>query len=425
MTVSGFLRVSCAARSGFRRCCFAVCGGLLALLLVVAGCRSTPNAPKSELVDRLKKTSRKDTNVPPRHTEVATDAAQKRGKTGVAEDSISLTEFEIGNAQNEAVELSGATVVARVNATPIFAEDVLEPFAPGLAKAANEIPPAELNKLRARIIKENLGPHIEKAALVGAMRQSLKKEELEKLDEQLDKIWNEQEIESLQQRYKVGSRVELERLLEQQSTTLGNLKTGFKSREIAMYYMGQKTKAAGKLGPRELRAWYDEHIDQFKIEEKSRWQQIQVSHKKNGGRNGSLTSFNQAIEALKAGQDFADVAKEFSDGPNADEGGFWDWTVAGSLANPKINRALAELEEGRISSPIDTGDAWVLVKVIERTEAGYRPFEDVQTEIKGMLQNTNRREAADTAIRELMETANIWTIFDQEKAPAAPASRRR
>ena len=422
MTVSETLRASCVTRPGFRRRCVAACCGLLVLTVAVVGCRSTPNGPKSELVDKFKKSSRKDTNVPPRHADVAADGGQKREKTVVSEDAISLTEFESGTS---AVELSGATVVARVNAIPIFAEDVLEPFAPGLAKAAQEIPPAELNKLRARVIKENLAPHIEKAALVGAMRQSLKKDDLGRLDEQLDKLWNEQEIESLQQRYKVGSRVELERLLEEQGTTLSNLKTGFKSRELAMYYMGQKTKDVGKLGPKELRAWYDEHLDQFKIEAKARWQQIHVSHKKNGGRNGSLKLFNQAIEALRDGQDFADVAKEFSDGPNAAEGGLWDWTVEGSLANAKINRALAELPEGRISSPIDTGDAWVLVKVLERSEAGHRPFEAVQGEIKGMLSATTRRDAADQTIRELIETANIWTIFDQEKAAAAPASRRR
>ncbi len=409
----------------FRRLCAAVCCGLFVLTMTASGCRSTPNGPKSNLPEHLTTTKRKDTNVPPRRTEVAAASEPKRPKTGVSEDSISLTEFEIGNTQNEAVELSGATVVARVNAIPIFAEDVLEPYAPNLKKAANELPPAELNKIRARIIKENLGPHIEKAALVGAMRQSLKKDDLERLDEQLDKLWTEQEIESLQQRYKVGSRVELERLLEEQGTTLSNLKTGFKSRELAMYYMGQKTKAAGKLGPKELRAWYDEHSDEFKIEAKTRWQQIQVSHKQHGGRNGSLKSFNQAIEALKAGQEFADVAKEFSDGPGAAEGGFWDWTVEGSLANPKINRALKELPDGRISSPIDTGDAWVLVKVLERTEAGFRPFEEVQGSIGKLLEATNRREVADVTIRELIDTANIWTIFDQEKAPAVPEKNGR
>ena len=69
-----------------------------------------------------------------------------------------------------------------------------------------------------------------------------------------------------------------------------------------------------------------------------------MSHKQHGGRNASLKVFNQAIEALKGEQDFADVAKEFSDGPHAAEGGIWDWTVEGSLANAKINRALAELD---------------------------------------------------------------------------------
>ncbi len=390
---------------------------VLLMLIALAGCRS---GAKSPFVERLTKNKpRPESNVPPRRLVADSEGPSEpegRASTKMADDSdISLTEFSPSSGDNgEAIELSGATIVARVNSVPIFAEDVLEPWAPQIERAAQELTPEELNRLRAKLIRTSLARHIEKAVLVSAMRESLKRDELQKLNDQLDKLWTEHELESLRQKLNCGTTVELERKLEEQGTTLANYKHAFATREMAMFYMGQQSqKQAPKLGPKELRAWYDEHQEQFKIIPKARWQQIHVKYTKGPGLDEAKAKLNEAVNDLKNGADFGDVVKAHSDGPNAAEGGIWDWTNEGSVANKKINKALFELPVGRISSPIDTGEALVLVKVLERQEGGIRPFEEVQSEITQRLQNEGRKETAERIIRELTETATVWTIFDK------------
>lgn len=391
--------------------------GFVALLLslaLVGGCRSSKPGGIFGKLSQHK--PRPEANVPPRR-EVSDEAlAEYSSDKSLIDDEVSLTEFKPGQP-SAPVELDGATIVARVNSVPIFAEDVLFPFATKLAKAEKSLTPEQSKQLRAEIIHNNLAQHVEKAVLVGALRESMKRDELKKLDEQLEKIWNSEEVPRLLREYKVGTRVELERALEEQGTVIGNLKNAFVSREMAMFYMGQKAKSAPKYGPKELREYYDTHQDEFKIDAMVRWQLLQVNFKPHGGKNGALSVFNEAIVELKGGSEFADVVKKFSDGPRKDEGGIYDWTSEGSLANKQMNRALSDLSVGRISSPIDTGDAWVLIKILERQEAGFKPFEDVQKDLSTRLTADARRLAAENTLKELMENAQIWTIFDRKQPP--------
>lgn len=392
------------------RCGFAA---LVLCIALIGGCRSTK---QSGLWGQLTKTkSRPEANVPPRRAEAKENASEYASSKSPLDDEIKVTEF-IPGKNDPAIELDGATIVARVNSEPVFAEEVLSPFAKKLSQAEKDLTPEQRNQLRAQIIQANLQQHIEKAILVAAMRESMKREELKKLEEQLEKIWVEEELPRLQREYKVGTRVELERVLEEQETSLENLKPSFKSREMAMYYMGQKQKSVSKLGPKELRAYYDQHRDEFKLDAKVRWQLLQINFKSHGGKSGALTVLNQAIVELKDGTPFEEVVKKYSEGPRRDQNGVFEWTSLGSLANGQMNQALAELEVGRICRPINTGDAWVILKVLERQEEGYQEFETVQKDLANRLATEARRNAADKTLTELTAAATIWTIFD--KAPA-------
>ena len=144
-----------------------------------------------------------------------------------------------------------------------------------------------------------------------------------------------------------------------------------------------------------------------------------------GGREAAFARMKQAIDALRNGTDFGQVARQFSDGPKRDTGGIWDWTKQGSLADEKFERALFEIPAGKISQPLETSSALVLVKVIERRDAGFVPFEEVQDKINNKLQSESRRDAAQNVIKELNNTATIWTIFDKKpgsSSPSAPAT---
>jgi len=309
-------------------------------------------------------------------------------------------------------DLFGCRVVATVNGSPILASEVLERYGVQLIQASQQLPPDKFDQVRETLIKRDLKGHIERQLLVSSLKEMLKPEQVKMLNSHLDQMF-EQHLLKLKAEIGVETNHDLEEVLQKQGTSLGDLKTGFTNQQMAMEFLGMRAeKAQTAITRPDLLKYYEAHIKDYDQPARVKWQQIYLSHAKNGGKQGSDRVLTQVIAELKQGTDFAAVAKKHSNGPTADEGGTWDWTAKGSLANEKIERALFELPEGTISQVMEDSDAVQLVKVIKRRDAGPVSFEKVQNNIREKLVKEQRAEAARTVFDELMEQAVIETFFD-------------
>ena len=75
-----------------------------------------------------------------------------------------------------------------------------------------------------------------------------------------------------------------------------------------------------------------------------------------------------ALQRLKAGEDFASVAKQMSIDPNAGDGGY----VAGAdpaLLRPELREVVASMKPGDVSGAIQTPTGYVILKLLRRTPA--------------------------------------------------------
>ncbi|MDE2029076.1 MAG: peptidylprolyl isomerase [Alphaproteobacteria bacterium] len=70
-------------------------------------------------------------------------------------------------------------------------------------------------------------------------------------------------------------------------------------------------------------------------------------------------------QQLRRGANFAAVARQFSQGPSAAEGGDIGWIQQGQLS-PELNRALAEAQPGQISDPIRAANGYYILGVRDR-----------------------------------------------------------
>jgi parvulin-like peptidyl-prolyl isomerase len=382
---------------------------LLVSPLFVSGCRS----PESKFQELWSKRDEPASTAPPRRL----GAREESGRAQVSLDApqigsdIALTEF---SPNKEFIEFDGATEVARVNNTiPIFAGDVLDPYTLNIREAEKQLTPEQLNRLKGKLIQENLQPHIEKAVLVSALRESIDKEQLEQLNVQLGAAFKE-EIERLKNQANVGTRVELEQALEREGVDLETLRGNFEARQMAMFYIGKNADAKMQYSRQELLDWYNENREQYAIRAEARCQQIRVSFTASGGKAEAVRKMQQVVAVLRNGEDFGAVAREFSDGPCRADGGVWDWTTPDSLAEEKVDKALWQVQVGSISEVLETPSAFVLVKVLERQGGDYTPFEDVQDAINTKLVNESRTSAAEEVVRELMDSATISTVFDAQ-----------
>ncbi len=310
-------------------------------------------------------------------------------------------------------------VVATVNGEPIFAADVLARYGTNLAKVKAEAPPFQYRQLRDGLLKRDLNDHIDRVLLVQQLKSTLEPAQMEQVEIQLGDLF-EKEIDKLMERFGANSKVELHQMLHENNMTLATLKEAFTNQRLAMEYLRQKVDVPQKIGREELYAYYQKNIDDYKIQSKVRWQQILVSHKEHGGKEAAKNVLVKAIDELRRDIAFDEVAKKYSDGPTANNGGNWDWTEPGSLEDTEIERALFELPVGSkrsISRVFEREDDFQLVRVVERQDTGFTKFEVVQNEIRDKLLALAREEQSKSVIAELREEAVIETEFDAENKP--------
>jgi parvulin-like peptidyl-prolyl isomerase len=81
---------------------------------------------------------------------------------------------------------------------------------------------------------------------------------------------------------------------------------------------------------------------------------------------------------------FSDLAKTYSEGPASNEGGDLGFLDSGEM-DTKIEAAAAKLKIDEISEPIETEIGTSIIQLIDKKEAGARPFEEVRDRAKQML----------------------------------------
>lgn len=322
---------------------------------------------------------------------------------------VSLSQEKAGTS----TDISSNQVVATVNGSPVFASEILERYGKQLEVAQQKLPPKQFQQARLQLIQRDLNPHVERKLLVLALKSTLSKKQLEMIDEQLDKVF-EKETDRLQKELKVGSKIELAAALKKQGTSLTHLKKAFANQQLATEYLRTKSKVTKKIGRQDLLNYYQEHLDEYSHVAKSRWQQIAVTFAKHDGKQKALEHLDNAVKELRAGTEFSAVAKKYSDGPEAYRGGEWDWVQKGSLADEQLEKAIFGLPIGMISQVIVSDESYILVKVLERINAGQKPFEELQDEIKKKIEKQARIEASKKLLKELKEAATIETIFDKK-----------
>lgn len=114
----------------------------------------------------------------------------------------------------------------------------------------------------------------------------------------------------------------------------------------------------------------------------------------------------QIVERINSGIPFADLAVEFSEDPNASDGGRLAWVSRGQLL-PELDEALFKLDVGEVSPVIKTGIGYHLLFVedVEKQEAGAE--EDSSERAFLTVYEAKFNEAMTAWLEELMEDAYI------------------
>ena len=111
-----------------------------------------------------------------------------------------------------------------------------------------------------------------------------------------------------------------------------------------------------------------------------------------------------------------------SSGPTRMQGGVYDWTTKGSLVSKRLDEAIFGLPIGRMSQILEDDTGFHIVRVIERVEAGRKPFLEAQTEIRKQLREADVERQRKDFLAKIKQRTPVWSIFDSAGSDIAGAA---
>lgn len=126
----------------------------------------------------------------------------------------------------------------------------------------------------------------------------------------------------------------------------------------------------------------------------------------------AMEKARQVVQMARAGHDFGELAKKYSQGHRASAGGLWDKVTAGNLASPYdvIEKEAQSMDINQISEPIKTDGHIFIIQLEDKKEAGSVPFEQVQDEIEADIKSIKRRVEFEKMYSRLLAQANIGNM---------------
>ena len=123
---------------------------------------------------------------------------------------------------------------------------------------------------------------------------------------------------------------------------------------------------------------------------------------------------NEVKERLEAGEDFAELAKEYSiDTSNAENGGGLGYFSKGTMVEEFENIAFS-MKVGEIRDPVKTDYGYHLISVTDKKEAKEANFEDHKEKIKQTLFDQEISTEYSSWITEQREKLEIENTLDKE-----------
>jgi len=155
------------------------------------------------------------------------------------------------------------------------------------------------------------------------------------------------------------------------------------------------------VSPSDVRELYEQRLSEYKLPAKAKLRMIVLNKGSTPEDQKVKREEAQNILAkLRAGEDFAVVARSVSEGSKAQRGGDWGWTDP-DILRPELQEAVHDLQPGQISDIVEVNDELYIVKVEARQNASVVPFEEVQQELEEELRRAEAERLYETWINRL------------------------
>lgn len=166
-------------------------------------------------------------------------------------------------------------------------------------------------------------------------------------------------------------------------------------RSVKVMKISAENIAPPEVSETEVRAYYDRNIARFEQGERVRASHIlfMTMSKPEDEIKRIEARANEVLAKVKAGEDFAELAKQYSDDAGTkDNGGDVGWIQRDGQMVPRFEQATFALQPGETSDLIETEYGLHIIKVHERDKAQIQMFDEVKDQIRQELVQQKQEE---------------------------------
>ncbi|MEK6732435.1 MAG: peptidylprolyl isomerase [Candidatus Omnitrophota bacterium] len=285
--------------------------------------------------------------------------------------------------------------VAVVNDEVITQQDIDQLLAVLYAQYSQEFKGDELLQKMEHVKKDILNQIIEdKLVLSRAKELGIKVTESE-IDERLDYI-------------KKGfpSEEEFYKTLETQGVTMANLKDRYRDQIMMKKLVDYEVRSKISVLPSDVSAYYEKHRSDFREGDKYRVKNILIKAKDDVSIELVKVEINDIYKKLKEGGNFDELAKQYSQGPNAEKGGDMGYIEKGQMLEA-LDNAIFKLKPGEFSEPVKSEIGYHIFKVEDIQYGRQGSLEEAQKDIQMMLFQVKFKEKVNEWLSGLKKKAYI------------------
>jgi len=228
-------------------------------------------------------------------------------------------------------------------------------------------------------------------------------------------------LNEIRKQYNLETMEDLEKAAKEQGVSFEDFKANIRNSIITQQVMRDEVGRKAQFTPGEAQRYFEEHKQDYAQEESITLAEILISTSTPalatelpGGEQPEDTAKLAAaktkaddLEAkLRAGGNFAQLARSFSDGPTAAEGGDLGQFQRNKLAKA-LEQATFALKSGQFTEPIRTKQGYVILKVIQHTPGGVPAYRDVEGQVEDNLYMLRMEPAMRNYLTTMREQAFI------------------
>jgi peptidyl-prolyl cis-trans isomerase C len=219
------------------------------------------------------------------------------------------------------------------------------------------------------------------------------------------------QIGKIRQQFKTEE--EFKSALQQRSLTLEEVKTETRTEILVNKTLEAEILPKVSVAQADLDAYYQANPDQFKAPEKIRASHILIPV------NSSMTDAQKAearaqadgiLKRVRAGEDFATLAKQYSKDSSAQSGGDLNYFERGRML-PPFEQAAFALKTGDVSNVVETQYGFHIIKVTDRQDARTVPLAEVSDRLSNFLKQRKQQELTQSFIQQLHSKYKIEILI--------------